>query len=99
MLEAAAGGYMDATALADCLAGRGVELCGLSLAEFEALHPLFGPGIHQVLGPAAGVASRRSPMGTGQKSVETQLELAEKLLAETPCAGWRSEEPRRAIRG
>jgi argininosuccinate lyase len=59
---------------------RGCELSALSLKDFSAAHPLFGPDVHEALSPRASVAHREVSGGTGPRAVAEQLRQAVNAL-------------------
>lgn len=73
---------------AHALAGQAVRLASqqgkpldrLSLAEFQALHPLFGEDVFAVFDPANSLARRAAFGGTAPQAVAEQLGLARSLL-------------------
>ena len=102
MRQAAEQGFLNATDLADYLAGKGLafrsahEMVGrivryclqkgkekiedLSLEEFKAFSPLFGPEVFQFISLEACVNRRRSSGGTSGERVEAALKAARRRL-------------------
>lgn len=63
-----------------CIA-EGRTLQSLSVAEWQALHPAFGPDIQQAVSVEASVAARRSQGGTAPERVAAALDAAKARLA------------------
>ena len=57
-------------------AHAGVSLAELTLAQYQAISPLFGEEVHAVFDPQRSIARRRAFGGTARPAVEEQLVLA-----------------------
>ena len=53
-----------------------VPLGELPLAEYRAIHPVFGENVYQVFDPRASVARRKAVGGTAPEAVEVQIQNA-----------------------
>jgi argininosuccinate lyase len=59
---------------------RGVSLRGLTLAEYQAIHPAFGDDVYQVLDFGQSVAARQVQGGTAPAGVRAQIEEAKERM-------------------
>ncbi len=62
-------------------ASAGVSLVDLTLAQYQAISPLFGEEVHAVFDPQRSIARRRAFGGTARPAVEEQLALARQAYA------------------
>ena len=59
----------------------GVSLKALDLAEYQAIHPVFGGDVYEVLNFQRSVAARDAQGGTAPAAVRAQIKRARSLLA------------------
>jgi argininosuccinate lyase len=60
--------------------GQGIGVESLTLAELQALHPLFGSDVFALLSPLAVMSARNSRGGTGTVAVMEQLGFVRKAM-------------------
>ena len=58
----------------------GVNLTELPIAEWQTIHPAFGPDLYQVFDPERAIARRSAFGGTAPKAVKDQVALAKQVI-------------------
>ncbi|MBW4435685.1 MAG: argininosuccinate lyase [Pleurocapsa minor GSE-CHR-MK-17-07R] len=62
---------------------KGVRLSALAVGDYQAITPLFGDDVHQVLSFSRSIANRSAFGGTAPSAVQEQIALARAVLAQS----------------